>query len=169
MFFEDGGKVPKIDVAGDEGLADPPHQHEGERTRANFLVLAHAFDELIRRPASVGDAIKADRQADGLEVAANTVPVFRRAQPHPNRQIEGHDHADGDGLAVMERVRIAAVGFERMAEGVAQVQKRALALFTFIRCDDRRLGLAAFNDDVTAGLGVAIDNRFPAMRRIRRH
>ena len=58
--------------------------------------------------------------------------------PERDREPRRGDHADGDGLAVRERV--IGAQFERVADGVAEVEHVADALFVeLILLDDARL------------------------------
>ena len=50
--------------------------------------------------------------------------ILRRAQPMLDRIGEGEPHADGDRLAMQQPVGIAGEGFERMAEGMAEIEQR---------------------------------------------
>jgi hypothetical protein len=64
-------------------------------------------------------------------------------------------HADGDRFAVQQVVGIAALGLQRMAEGVAEVEQRPRARFPFVGDDDRRLGTAARGDRRAPRAGLA--------------
>jgi hypothetical protein len=82
----------------------------------------------------------AGRQADGAEVLLDTRGRARWTEPTLLREARGLRHADGDGLAVQEAARIASPGFERVTEGVAEVQEHAIAGLGLVPLDDARLG-----------------------------
>ena len=59
-------------------------------------------------------------------------------------------HADGDALAVEQAVGEAGRRLQRMAEGVAEIEQRALAGLALVARDDRGLGAAGRRDGVLA-------------------
>ncbi len=70
--------------------------------------------------------------------------VLGRAEPMLDGIGEGEPHADGDGLAVQQPVGIAGEGFQRMAEGVTEIEQRApAALLALVGDDDLGLGAGA--------------------------
>ena len=56
----------------------------------------------------------------------------------PRRELERQRHAERDRLAVQQPVGEAGGGFERVAEGVAEIEQRALAGLALVARDDRR-------------------------------
>ena len=59
-------------------------------------------------------------------------------------------HADGDALAMEQAVGKAGRRFQRMAEGVAEIEQRALAGLALVAGDDRGLGAAGGRDRMLA-------------------
>src|SRR5437762_9835529 len=55
----------------------------------------------------------------------------------------------------MQPLLVTGGGFERVAEGVPQIQQRALAHLALVAADDRRLDLAGAADDVCERRGRA--------------
>jgi len=55
-----------------------------------------------------------------------------RTQAQPLAELKGQRAADGHAFAMQQPVAIARGRFQRMAKGMAQVQKRPLALFGFV-------------------------------------
>ena len=66
------------------------------------------------------------------------------------RQLRGQHHADGNAFAVKQPVGEAGRGFERMAEGVAEIEQRALAVLALVARNDRSLGAAGSCDRMLA-------------------
>ena len=70
-------------------------------------------------------------------------------------EAKGLDHADGNTFAMQEAVAVAGGGFKGVAEGVAEVEEGANALFRLIFGNDGGLGAAALVNGVSARLGIA--------------
>src|SRR5690606_15065006 len=67
----------------------------------------------------------------------------RRAEAQAFREAEREAHADGHALAVQQARRVAGPGLERVAEGVAEIEERAVASLVLVARDDGGLGLDA--------------------------
>ena len=76
---------------------------------------------------------KTVRQFQLFEQAAQSPILLSCQQAFFNRYGRRHHHAPADGLAM----RSASCFFNRMAEGVAEVQQTALAFFGFVSADNR--------------------------------
>ena len=73
--------------------------------------------------------------------------VVGRAQAEVAREAERAGHADRHALAVDQRLAVVmGEALERVAEGVAEIEQRALALLDLVGGDDARLGGAARRD-----------------------
>ena len=79
------------------------------------------------------------RSASALEMSP------RRAE-----NSNGERHAEPDRLAVQQPVGEAGRRLERVAEGVAEIEQRAVAGLALVARDDRGLGAAAHRDGVFA-------------------
>ena len=66
------------------------------------------------------------------------------------REVGRQHHADRDALAMEQPVGKPGGGFQRMAERVAEIEQRSLAVLAFVARDDRRLGAARGGDGVFA-------------------
>ena len=66
------------------------------------------------------------------------------------REFERQRHAERDRLAVQQPAGKAGGGFQRVAEGVAEIEQRALAGLALVARDDARLAAAADRDGVLA-------------------
>ena len=73
-------------------------------------------------------------------MAAGAFGVLEGAEVHGRREVHGHDHADGDRLAVQQAVGIAGFRLEGVGECVAEVEQRPATGFALILCDDIGLG-----------------------------
>src|SRR3546814_12526385 len=60
---------------------------------------------------------------------------------------------------MQQDIAVSCLRFERVAEGVAEVEQRALPGFTLVGGDDRRLDSAAMHDRVSAGDRIAVADR----------
>ena len=71
----------------------------------------------------------------------------------PSRAEKPNASADAGGnrLAVQQPVGKAAGGFQRMTEGVAEIEQRPLAGLALVARHDRGLGAATHRDGVLAG------------------
>ena len=72
-------------------------------------------------------------------MGAHAAGGFLRAKSQPLAQLERQRAANGHTFAMQQPVGIPRSRFQRMAEGMAQVQKRPLALFGFIARNDSGL------------------------------
>ena len=79
-------------------------------------------------------------------------------------------HADGDALAMEQPVGKAGRGLQRMAEGVAEIEQRALAGLALVARHDRRLGAAGGGDGVfargAAGKNIGVVGLQPGEERL---
>jgi hypothetical protein len=122
---EKRGQLGQGDVVLDEGLADAAHQHQRKLAAFDFFVLGHQPQQIVGRGLGAGNRRDLDRQADRFEMTLDPGGIFRRAQPALDREGEGQPHTDRDRLAMQQPVGIAGERFERMAEGVAEIEQRA--------------------------------------------
>src|SRR3990172_7141094 len=72
------------------------------------------------------------RHSGGGEMAAYPGRVLGRTEAEAGGEIESERDADGDGLAVQQRLAVAGFRLQRVAEGVAEVEQRAFAFFRFV-------------------------------------
>src|SRR5688500_2161978 len=76
------------------------------------------------------------RQARFREVTPDPVRILPRGEAEANREIECEDHAEGDRLAMQQPVAKAGLGLERVAEGMTEIQQRAIPLLALVGGDD---------------------------------
>ncbi len=74
---------------------------------------------------------------------ADAVRILPRRQTKPHREIERQHHAERHRLAMQQPVAKPGLGLERMAEGMAEIQQRAVAGLALVGRDDRRLHLGS--------------------------
>src|SRR5581483_6865982 len=142
----------------EEGLADAAGKHEGDASVLDLLVLAHVADQRFGRPFAPVDPGGRGRQADAGQMPLHPCGIFQRREAQTRREIEREHHADRDRLAMQQLAGIATFGFERVGEGMAEIEQGALAaLLTLIGGDDRRLGAAAGQDGLAPQRIVAVD------------
>ena len=95
------------------------------------------------------------RQADRGKMRAHARGVVGAKELAPRREAEGERHADRHRLAVQQPVGEAGLGLERVAEGVAEIEQRALAGLALVVGDDAGLGLGSRRRRRGSRAGVA--------------
>ena len=93
-----------------------------------------------------------NRKADALQMPGHAICRSRRAETSALGEAEGLHHADGHAFAMEQRCGIAGGRFQRMAEGVAEIEQCAHACFGLVLGHDRSLGLAGAADGMNARL-----------------
>ena len=117
-------------IPGNEGIADGARQNECQLAALGLLVLPHDVDEIGNRAAAVPRiSLHMGGKACGFQVPGNPVRRARLAMLQVFGKAEGLDHADGNPFAMQEAVAVAGGGFKGMAEGVAEIEEGAHALF----------------------------------------
>ncbi|MNF88520.1 hypothetical protein D3C84_710170 [compost metagenome] len=121
-------------------------QHQAQTTVDHFLVNCHVFEKigfshLFRRD---------DRQAGTLE-QANAAIALLLTDPAQTRGHFQRHYRTGSDRFTMQPDTIAHVGFDGVAERVAQVQRGANTGFLFIGADHRRLRRAGALDGIGQG------------------
>ena len=120
---------------------------------ADFFVELHRGEKFL---ALRGIQFDLHRQAGTGNRFFNPLSVARRQAENFLRQFCRRDLADGNRLAV-QKFSVAGTVFNRVADGVAEIQNRAQAAFRFVLADDFRLDFAAARDDGGERLGVALE------------
>ena len=122
------------------------------RTFLSWPISATSAGGVGQRAGDVGEAVP---HAHRGEMRGDAARRLLRAEAEAGREVEGERAADRDRLAVQQPVGVAGGGLERVAEGVAEVEERALALLGLVADDDRGLHLAGAADGVQARVRVA--------------
>src|SRR5262249_22014892 len=119
-----------VDAGHDGDLADPPRQHEMYPALDRLLVRAEPPEQVLRRDSvergdrSVAIHNIADRRAGpGTEMAGQLGEPRRRLHPERDR-------------LTMQKSRVTGLGFERVADGVAEVQDLAQPALALVRGND---------------------------------
>jgi len=140
-------------VGSHEGRADALQQYEAHAPRLHFLVDLHMLQCRPRR-----DLWRGERQTDPVQQGPQSrdirIPQVAAFAGHRR----GHQHSGAHGLPVQPGA-VAAGRFNRMAEGVAQVQQGAIAVFALILTDDFGLDLAGAADGMGQRFGVPASSR----------
>ena len=131
------------------GAAQPFDQHETDLAALGFFVHPHQLQ--IARQPQLGPY---HGQPGPFDQPPHSGQKIRRHQAHAHRQIAGHHHAAANRLA-MQPSAVTEAGFNRVAEGVAEVENRPQALFTLVLADHPGLDLAAALDGIRQGRFVA--------------
>ena len=154
-LVEIGPHRRRFDVLFDEGLADAAGQDEGQRTAHDLLVLRNGVHQVIGVGQRTGNVGEASRQSGCLQMLGDAAGVLARRKPQPGRKAMCQHHADGDAFAMQQPVGIAGGLFERVAEGVAEIQQGTDASFLLVGEDEPGLGGATASDHFGAQGGVA--------------
>ncbi len=131
--------------------ADPARQDEGQLAALDLLVLRDQLHQPVdaRRAAGnrpiAGSAGRPPQDGASTRSASAAGRSPRRAENSKRQR-----HAERDRLAVQQPVGEAGGGLERVPEGVAEIEQRALAGLALVARDDRGLGAAAGGDRVLA-------------------
>ena len=65
LALKERADLGRINIAGDKGLANIPHQNEGQFAIADFFVLAHQTKKCIGIRLVAWNVIEARRKTDG--------------------------------------------------------------------------------------------------------
>ena len=144
----------RLDIVCDHRAADRLQQDEGQLAALDLLVLRHQRHQRvgIRQPflGEAGDILQMGRQADRGKMALDARGVRLGDHAELRGKFRRQHHADGNAFAVEQAVGKAGRGLQRMAEGVAEIEQRALAGLALVARDDRGLGAAGGRDRVLA-------------------
>jgi hypothetical protein len=146
-------------IRGHESLTDPARQDEAQLPVDHLLVLRHQRQQPVRIRQFPRNIRQITLHLHVRQMGADARRVLLRAQPQPRRQLEGQRAADGHALAMQQPVGIARRGLQRVAEGVAEVQKRTVALLGLVAGHDVGLHLHRPADRLGAQRRVARGQR----------
>ncbi len=90
------------------------------------------------------------RQPDRRKMTNGALGFGRRQQAFLRGKLERQRHAERDRFAMQQTLREAGAGFERVAEGVAEIEQRAFAGLALVARDDAGLAAAAHRDGMLA-------------------
>src|SRR5262249_14517110 len=138
LLDKEGADLGSVDVGRDEARADPARQDERQLTALDLLVLGNELHQAIDAGRAAGNLRGTRRQTACGEVALDALGLRRRNEPAPRRECEGEGHAERDRLAVQQTIGESGRGLERVTEGVAEIEQRALAGLALVAADDRR-------------------------------
>ena len=150
-------------VAAGKGLSDAAYQHEGQAAIAHFLVALHVAHKLAggKIPPRIADP---QRHGQVFQMAGHALKVPGGAVAQPDRQHEGQPQPDGHGFPMQQAAIVPHLGFQRVAEGVAQVEQGAAidaALLALIGRDHAGLEGTGHADGLGLHGGVARQHRRP--------
>src|ERR1700760_1601608 len=144
----------RIDIFGDHGAADRFHQNKSQLAALDLLVLRHQRQQPISvtKPflGKTCNVLQMRRQADTAKMVNNAFNIIGRQHAELGRKLRREHHADRNALAMEQTIREAGDGFQRVAEGVAEIEQRAIAGLALVAGDDRGLGAAGGGDGVLA-------------------
>ncbi len=143
---EDGAQHRIGDVGPDHRATERLEQHEADRARHHLLVAPHQ-----RHPAIEPQRRRVGRQSRASHERAQARDIVLGQRAQAPRHL-GREHHAGPHRFAVQPDAIPQRVLDRVAERMAQVQERALAMFTFVRADDLRLDPAALEDRMRGGL-----------------
>ena len=129
------------DIGDDPRRARAVPQYETQATRLRFFVQPHAR----KQGFGFKTGGQCNRQAKAREQRVQALAVGVRRQAERSRQARRQHHPDRDCFPMIEAA-IALLALDRMGEGVAEIEQRALAPFKRVALDDGRLVRAATGD-----------------------
>ena len=130
-FAEGLGGGVRGNVSAHGGGAEGVEDDEAKHTGTDLLVAGHCGLQGGERQR----VVKAHRQAVGGDDAVDTGDLGRGNEPEVAREPRGGAEADRDGLTV-EISAVAGDLLDRVAEGVAEIEQGAVALFGLIARDN---------------------------------
>src|SRR4051812_44746824 len=123
----------RIYAGRDEAPADAARQDEGEPAGLHLLVLIHGSEKLVGRTRPARHIGEPRRETDRSKLLPDPLRLRGRTEPQPGREAEGLGHADRDRLAMDEPGPIIGDhALQRVAEGMAQIEKRPFALLALV-------------------------------------
>lgn len=93
----------------------------------------------------------------------HSLGIRLRTEAEPRRQCERVRHADRDGFAMEQHIAETGLGLKGMAERVAQVEERAVALLTFVARNDCSLGATTRHNRVPQSILLVRKNARPVL------
>ena len=125
--------------------------------RTTFLSWAMASISISVGGSSPGMSPASSAGPARLQMRGDAAGILARGEPELGRKSMRQHHADGDALAMQQPVGIAGRLFERVAEGVAEIEQRAHAGFLLVGEHEAGLGGAGAGDGFGAGRAAGED------------
>ena len=129
-----------IDVVATKACADAARQDEGQLAALHLLVLGDQVHQVVGVRQAAGDVRQCGRQADRGKMRARRArrPACGEQARAGRRTRTPAPCRCATASPCSRRPEKPAAGFERMAEGVAEIEQRALAGLALVARDDRR-------------------------------
>src|SRR5882672_8699266 len=144
-------------------FADAGREHEAKNAAARFLVGAHDVEQ-----SSGGDVRPGRQWPETADERDNTRNIAGAHQSKFMAEERRGDHPPGNGFAVL----VAAVvgdAFERVREGVTEIQDFAEAGLAFIAADDTRFDPDVARDELAECRTIATQDVFQVLLEHREH
>jgi hypothetical protein len=142
----------------DESGAYGAREDEGELAGLGFFVGRDELQKLRRIERRAGKFAEIGDEAGGVEMARDALGVVARAEFEIGGKFEGEADAGGDGFAVEQIGGVAAMRFERVREGVAEIEQSAFALLRLVAGDDGGFEGDGCADGVAQRIGITGDD-----------
>ena len=116
-------------------LPDCLQQNEGEPASPDLLVLRHQSHHCIGADLFLGktrDVLQPGRQAGGGEMPLDARRICFRDHAELGGEFRRQHHADGDALAMIKPVGESGSRFQRVPEGVTEIEQRTFAVLAFV-------------------------------------
>src|SRR5208282_133342 len=161
FVVEKGAHSFRLDVSGDETLADVSRENEGQRAAPHFLVLRHGRDDFTGSGAPAWNLADTRHQPYSAQMLFDPLRRLRQAKPLRGGKTEGAGHPDRHAFAMDQPGAVVADElFQSMAESVAEIEKRAVALLGLVARHYGGLGFATDRNGVVKFRPTA-ENRRP--------
>src|SRR5688572_1111212 len=132
-----------------ESLADTLEQHEAYAPAFHLLVVPHQLEKTLRLQRR-----RLERQAARPQHRGEPLHVLRGEQAEALRKPGCQQHAGAHRLTVQPGA-VARAGFDRVAEGMPEIEQCARTALPLVERDDFGLVGAGALDGVGEGLGLA--------------
>src|SRR6185437_1618495 len=133
-----------------ESLANAVQQNEGELAALHFLVLCNQVHQRIEARHAAGYVFEISGQPDRRKMSARTRGVGFGDEALAGGELERQHDAESHRFAMQQTPGETGAGFQRVAEGMAEIEQSALANLAFIPRHDAGFAAAADRDGLFA-------------------
>src|SRR5499427_4740114 len=146
LYLQEVAHPRRIDIPGNHRAANGLKQDEGQLAAPDFLVLRHqghqrvgVSEPFLREARNI---LQMGRQTDVGKMTLHARRVSLRDHAKRGGELRRQHHADRNAFAVEQPVGKAGCGFQRVAEGMTEIEQRTVAGFALVARHDCGLGAA---------------------------
>ncbi|QTK81333.1 Hypothetical protein AT6N2_L0403 [Agrobacterium tumefaciens] len=133
-------------------------EDEGELAALDLFILRDRRHQRLDRRQFAGNILHCRWQPDSLQMRLDARGIVRAGEVEASGELVGQHHADGDAFAVHQpRAIVIGCRFQRVTEGMAEIQKGAHAIFLLVGHDNICLRLATRRNRLNASGAAGAD------------